>query len=292
MMAAALNLAGAATGTAVALTIGKGIITPSVLQDPNLGVQIIIGGLLAVIIWTVVATYLGLPVSISHGFVAGLIGAGLAIGGGSIVMWGGKVKDVFSAVACAPALGFIGGLVVMTIIMWLFRKKAPDRVRGIFSKLQIASAAFMAYAHGKNDGQMPMGVMMMALVLYTGNAALWDNIPWGIIIAAALSISLGTAFGGWRVIRTLGTRVTKLRPVNGFAAEASAATVIEVASHFGIPVSTTHCISSSIMGVGATRRFSAVRWGVARSIVLAWVFTFPICIGLGWLLARLVGLGF
>jgi len=148
----------------------------------------------------------------------------------------------------------------------------------------------MAYSHGKNDGQMPIGIITMAFVFYTGEAALWDSIPWWVILISALSISMGTAIGGWRVIKTLGMRVTTLRPVHGFAAEASAASVIEVASHLGIPVSTTHCISSAVMGVGSTRRLSAVRWGLAGSIITAWVITFPVCGGLGYLFSWLLGL--
>jgi PiT family inorganic phosphate transporter len=168
-------------------------------------------------------------------------------------------------------------------------------MRVIFSRLQWLTTGFLAYSHGKNDGQMPIGVITMALVIYSGDAGWWDRLslwdPIGryIIIISALAISSGTAIGGWRVIRTLGLRVTSLQPVHGFATQASAATVIEVASNFGIPVSTTHCVSSSIMGVGATRRLSAVRWGVAGNIVTAWILTFPICGGLGYLFARLLG---
>jgi PiT family inorganic phosphate transporter len=283
-MAALLNMAGAATGTAVALTIGKGII-----DTGELGMGILLASLLAVIIWTLFATYLGLPVSLSHGLVAGLVGAGMAVAGSSVIIWSGFGK-VLAAVASAPIMGFLGGLLVMAALLWGLRRRAPARVRGIFSKLQILSAAFLAYAHGKNDGQMPMGVMVMALVVYSGQDEYFDHIPWGIIIGSAVAISLGTAIGGWRVIKTVGTRITKLDPVQGFAANSSAAAVIEVASWLGIPVSTTHCISSSIMGVGATKRLSAVRWGVAGNIVMAWILTFPICAALGWLLGKLFGL--
>ena len=178
----------------------------------------------------------------------------------------------------------------MVALLWLFRKSVPSKVRGFFINLQVLSAAFMAYSHGKNDGQMPIGVITMVLVLYTGQATLWENIPWWIIIISALAISSGTAIGGWRVIRTLGMRVTTLRPVHGFAAQTAAASVIEVASHLGIPVSTTHCISTSVMGVGATRRLSAVRWGVAGNMVAAWIITFPVCAGLGYLFSWLLGL--
>ena len=291
-MAAFCNFAGAATGTAVAMTIGKGIVAPEALTMTT-----VIAGAGAIVIWAVVATRYGMPISLTHGLVAGLVGAGIAISGSEAIVWGVLTK-VISAVGIAPLLGFAGGFLVMVAIMWLFRRSAPDKVRGIFGNLQILSAAFMAYSHGKNDGQMPIGLMTMALVAFYRDTSLWDRLSlfdpntWWIIVVSAASISLGTAIGGWRVIQTLGLRITALRPVHGFAAESAAATVIEVASHFGIPVSTTHCISSSIMGVGATKRLSAVRWGIARSIVLVWILTFPICGILGWLIASLLQIAF
>ncbi|MBE0415911.1 MAG: inorganic phosphate transporter [Dehalococcoidia bacterium] len=277
-MAAILNFAGAATGLAVAMTIGKGIIDPTLL-----GYDIMIAGLVAVIIWGIVATRLGLPVSITHSFIAGLVGAGIAAAGTVAIVWE-TFGRVLSSVAIAPALGFAAGLLLMVALMWILRRTAPLRVEGIFSRLQILSAAFMAYSHGKNDGQMPIGIIAMALMIHTGADF---HIPLLVIALSATAISLGTAFGGWRVIRTVGTRITALRPVHGFAAESTAAAVIEVASALGIPVSTTHCISSSIMGVGATKRLSAVRWGVAGNIILVWLLTFPICGLIGWLLASL-----
>jgi PiT family inorganic phosphate transporter len=285
LLAGVFNFAGAATGIEVARTIGKGIIAEGVFLEFTY--VPLIAALASVIIWTTIATYYGLPVSITHGLVAGLGAAGVAVAGSGAVVWG-VLQRVLTAVVTAPVLGFIGGFVVMVILYWILRKTAPDRIRRLFSKLQILSAAFIAYSHGKNDGQMPIGVITIALVVYSGQTDLWDGIPWWIIGVSALAISSGMAIGGWRVIRTLGLRVTTLRPVHGFAAQASAAAVIEVASHFGIPVSTTHCASSAIMGVGATRRFSAVRWGVAGNIVAAWIFTFPICGGLGYLFAWLL----
>ena len=279
-MAAVLNFVGAATGLAVAVTIGKGIVSPEYLDY-----GMMLAALSAVIIWGGAATRLGLPVSISHSFIAGLIGAGIAAAGSVAVVWDTFYK-VASSVAIAPALGFAGGLFVMVALMWLLRHVAPLKVEGLFSNLQILTAGFMAYSHGKNDGQMPIGIMAMALMIHTGSTEF--NIPFWIIALSAISISLGTAFGGWRVIRTVGVRITALRPVHGFAATGAAAAVVETASAFGIPVSTTHCMSSSIMGVGATKRISAVRWGVARSIVFAWVLTFPICGGIGWLLGSIL----
>jgi len=284
IMAAFFNLAGAATGTAVAKTIGKGILAPEAISY-----QTVVAALAAVIVWTTFATYRGLPVSLTHGFVAAMAAAGIAAAGTGAVAWG-VLGKVASAVVTAPVVGFIGGFAFMVLLLWVFRASIPAKVRNIFGNLQIASSAFMAYSHGKNDGQMPIGIITMAFVFYTGEAALWDSIPWWVILISALSISMGTAIGGWRVIKTLGMRVTTLRPVHGFAAEASAASVIEVASHLGIPVSTTHCISSAVMGVGSTRRLSAVRWGLAGSIITAWVITFPVCGGLGYLFSWLLGL--
>ena len=282
ILAAISNLIGAATGLAVARTIGKGILAPEVISYLT-----VMAALASVIIWGTVATYLGLPVSISHGFVSALAAAGMAIAGSGAVVWD-VIQRIMSAVAIAPVLGFIGGFILMVIIVWVCRHRAPTKMRVIFSRMQWLTTAFLAYSHGKNDGQMPIGVITMALVIYTGNSSLWDNIPGWVVIVSALAISSGTTVGGWRVIKTLGCRATSLQPVHGFASAFSAAMVIEGASLLGIPVSTTHCASGSIMGVGATRRLSAVRWGVAGNIVVAWILTFPICGGLGYLCALLM----
>ena len=283
ILAAIFNMAGAATGTAVAQTIGKGILIPEAISY-----QTVIAALVSVIVWGSVATYFGLPVSITHSYIAGMVGAGIAVVGTGAVMWG-TFQRVLSSVVAAPTLGFIGGFVLMVGLLWLFRRSLPSRMRVIFSRLQWLTTAFLAYSHGKNDGQMPIGVITMAMVIYTGQAELWENIPWWIIILSALAISSGTAVGGWRVIKTLGLRITALTPVQGFISDFSAATVIEGASYLGIPVSTTHSASSAIMGVGATQRLSAVRWGIARNMVAAWIVTFPICGGLGYLVASLLG---
>ena len=296
IMAAVMDLAGAATGTAVAITFGKGILTQEVIAE--FSYLPVIASLASVIIWAVTATLMGLPVSISHGFVAGLAAAGMALAGPSAVLWGwsSKFASTLMAVVTAPAIGFASGFILMVILSWVFRRSAPDRTRMLFSRLQWFSSAFVAYSHGKNDGQMPIGVITLALVIYTGKPELWEQLPygslWWVVVLSAASISLGTAFGGWRVIKTMGTKITTLRPIHGFAAQASAAAVIEMASHFGIPVSTTHCTASSIMGVGATRRLSAVRWGVAGNIVTAWILTFPICGSLGYLFACILKLAF
>jgi len=284
MLAACFNFVGAATGLEVAKTIGKGILVPEAISYLT-----VIAALAAVIVWGGVASYLGLPVSITHSFITGLAAAGAATVGIGAIQWN-VMGRVLSSVAAAPVLGFIGGFVLMVILFWVFRQSAPARMRVIFSRLQWITTAFLAYSHGKNDGQMPIGVITMALVIYTGQAGLWDGVPFWVIGLSALAISSGMAFGGWRVIKTVGLKVTALQPVHGFAANLSAAGVIELASHFGIPVSTTHCASTAIMGVGSTRRFSAVRWGVAGNIALAWILTFPICAVLGYLFAWLLGM--
>lgn len=277
IMAACFNFLGAATGIAVAMTIGKGIIDPE-----DLTMSILLAGTGAIIIWAIVATRYGMPISLTHGLVAGLVGAGIATCGSGAIIWGVLIK-IISAVAIAPLLGLVAGFWVMVAIMWIFRKAAPERMRGVFGNLQVLSAAFLAYSHGKNDGQMPIALICMALMTYYGSGEF--QIPFWVVVVSAASISLGTFIGGRRVIETLGLKMTTLRPAQGFAANAAAATVIEIASRLGIPVSTTHCISAAIMGVGATRRLSAVRWGIAGNIVLTWILTFPICGILGWLIA-------
>jgi len=285
ILAACFSLIGAATGLEVARTIGKGILAEQVISEFQY--LPVIAALAAVIVWGTVATRLGLPVSITHSFVAGLAAAGIALAGSQAVVWN-VMQRVGASVVIAPVLGFIGGVLLMIILLWLLRRNAPAGVRTVFSRLQWLTTAFLAYSHGKNDGQMPIGVMTLALVIHTGQSNLWESVPWWVIALSSLAISSGTAMGGWRVVKTVGMRVTALGPVRGFAAQASAASVIEAASQLGIPVSTTHSVSSAVMGVGATRRFSAVRWGVAGNIIVAWILTFPICGGLGYFFAWLL----
>ena len=290
IVAVIANFAGAATGTAVAHTIGKGIIVQDVISYST-----VIAALASIIVWGTLATKAGLPISIHHGFIAGLAAAGMAVAGNAAVVWS-VMQRVLAAVIIAPSLGFAGGFVIMLGIYWVFQHSAPDRMRRIFSRAQFLSTAFMAYSHGKNDGQMPIGVITMALVIYHNDTSIWDRLSllnsdlWWVIVISALAISSGMAMGGWRVIKTVGMRMTSLRPVHGFATHFAAATIIETASHFGIPVSTTHCVSTSVMGVGATRRFSAVRWGIAGNIVAAWILTFPICGVLGYVFTLLLKL--
>ncbi len=284
IMAGILNLVGALAGTAVAETIASGIV------DPNLvTLETIAAAVLGATLWALGAQYYGLPSSESHALVAGLIGAGFAAGGADALIGEGPRKALIGLVA-SPVGGFFVALLIMVLIYRLFARVRPTVVRRVFGKAQIVSAAFMAFSHGTNDAQKTMGVIALTLYLSENpGAPAPDNFPidtW-VIVSAALVMGLGTMLGGWRVIRTIGLRLTKLEPVHGFAAETGAALVITGASRFGIPVSTTHAIGSSIMGVGATQRLSAVRWGVAGQVVMAWILTWPSCMVLGYVLEKI-----
>jgi PiT family inorganic phosphate transporter len=281
LMAAVLNVAGAVvTGTAVASTIGTGIVRPEVISLP-----VVIAATLTVVVWSTVAWFYGIPTSETHELVAGLAGAGLATAGPSVLLWEGWRK-VLLGLGFSTFLGFSLGMIVMTSLYWILRRTSLSSIRGVFSRLQMFSAAFMAFSHGSNDGQKFMGVFTLALVL--GGKMAHFAVPVWVMLLCGTVMGIGTALGGWRIMRTVGFKITKLEPVNGFAAESSGAFAILLASHFGIPLSTTHCIGTSIMGVGATRRLSAVHWGIARNIVVTWIITFPICGALGWLIASLL----
>jgi len=285
LMAAVLNVVGAVvTGTAVASTIGTGIVKPEVIN-----LSVVIAASLTVVIWSVVTWFYGIPTSESHELVAGLTGAGLAVAGPSVLLWEGWQK-VLIGLGFSTILGFSLGAVIMTSLYWILRRTSPSFVRSVFSRLEIVSAAFLAFSHGSNDGQKFMGAFALALVL--GGKMAHFAVPLWIMLLCGAVMGIGTAFGGWRIIRTVGFKITKLESVHGFAATSSGAIAILLASRFGIPLSTTHCISTSIMGVGATKRFSAVRWGVARSIVLTWIITFPVCAALGWIIASLLKIAF
>ncbi len=275
LMAAVLNIVGAiVTGTAVAATIGKGIVSPDVI-----GLPVVAGAMLSIIVWSTVAWRWGIPTSESHELVAGLTGAGLAAAGPSVLLWEGWQK-VILGLAFSTLLGFAISIALMTILYWVLRRTRPATVSKYFSRLQILSAAFMAFSHGSNDGQKFMGVFSLVLLL----SGIMDTftVPIWIMLVCGAVMGIGTATGGWRIIHTMGFKLTRLEPVHGFAAETSAAASIMLASSLGIPLSTTHTINISIMGVGATKRFSAVRWGVAGNIVAAWILTFPICGVLGY----------
>ena len=284
IMGSTMELLGALTGTAVAETIGKGIVRPELVDQSTA-----MGGILAAVLGVQGATRFGIPVSVSHSLIAGIVGAGIASAGTEAVVAGGLVKVVI-ALAASPFVGFFGGLLLMHILFWGFRRSTPSFVNGLFGRIQVFSAAWMAYAHGKNDGQNAAGIITFALAIHYGWSSEDLVVPLWVLLASALSISAGLAIGGWRVIQTLGMRVTKLTPVHGFAAQTGAAAVIETASTMGLPVSTTHTITSTVMGVGATERLSAVRWGVTRRILVSWILSYPVCFVLGWVLTKLLNL--
>ena len=270
-------MAGLGLGSLVAKTIGKGIIDPSLMTQYS-----VMAAIAASVAWVFLATRLGLPVSVSHSLVAAVVGAGVAVAG-----WGGLngsiVVKILLALALSPLFGFIGGFALMVALFWLLRRRSPRMINVWGRRMQVLAAAFLSFSHGRNDGQNAVGIIALAWAVYYGQQI--EEIEVWMVAVSAAFIGLGTAFGGWQVIRTLGMRVTRLEPINGFAANVTAASVIEAASQIGLPVSTTHTATSSIMGVGATRRFSAVRWGVTRSIALAWLVTYPFCLALGWLLS-------
>lgn len=285
LMAAALNMAGVLlSGTAVAATIGKGIIDPKAVDLVTVG-----GAMFAIVVWSTVAARWGIPTSESHALVAGLAGAGLATAGPGVLLLAGW-KKVGMGLMFSTFLGFAGGLLIMGLVYHLSRKAAPSRARPVFRWLQVCSSAFMAYSHGSNDGQKFMGAFTLALVV--GGVLPTFHIPLWVILLCGLVMALGTLTGGWEIMKTMGMKITKLETHQGFAAEMAAASTIEVASQFGIPLSTTHTISTSIIGVGAARRLSAVRWGVAAQIVIAWVLTFPVCGAIAWVTVKAVRMFF
>ena len=249
--------------------------------------------LISAISWNLFTWWLAIPSSSSHALIFSIVGAGIASAGIEAIEIGGITKTL-QGIVFSPVLGFLVALLLLMALLWIFARSRPLRVTRIFGRLQIVSAAYMAFSHGSNDAQKTMGVMTMALASYHGWTGEEWQVPLWVILASAAAMGLGTAMGGWRIVRTMGLRVVELRPIDGFAAETAAATVIEVASRLGIPVSTTHVISSAILGVGATRSLSAVRWGIAGRIVSAWVITIPACIVLAWIvysaLHRLTGL--
>lgn len=312
MMAAVCNLIGAFFGTAVAKTIGADIVKIEAITMPT-----VFAALIGAIIWGLLTWWLGLPSSSSHALIGGLCGAALATTNGnwSVLKWStttikatgvsheGLWPKVVIPMVTSPMAGFVIGMLIMLLLMALLKRMRPYLIQKIFGKAQLVSAAWMGLSHGGNDAQKTMGII--ALALFTGtNSGSFDHLPaflhflrtpkfaidnW-VIVICALTMAAGTAAGGWRIIRTMGHKMVRLQPVHGFAAETSAGIVIHIATTMGIPVSTTHVISTSIMGVGATKRLSAVKWGVVHRIVWAWVFTLPATALLGWATVKLLTL--
>jgi len=283
LWAATFNFAAVFIGsTAVAKAVSSGFVSPSVVT-PN----VICAALLGAIVWNIITWYFGIPSSSSHAIIGGFAGAAVARAGFGALVWGRKWIETLSAIAISPLLGMLTGFVLMVIVYNVFRRATPRRIDKLFRPGQLVSSALLSVAHGTNDAQKTIGIIVALLVAskakFAGETGLLSNlhvdsmetIPAWVKIGAFTAISVGTLFGGWRIVHTMGSRITKLRPVNGFCAETSAAIVILTASNLGIPVSTTHTITGTIVGVGATNRLSAVRWGVARRILWAWVLTIP-----------------
>jgi len=255
-------------GVHVATTIGKGVVDPAAMTN-----LVVVAALAGAIVWDLITWYYGLPVSSSHALIGGLVGAALAAAGARVLVWSG-IQKIVIFIVLSPVVGMLLGFLFMVAVMWIARNATPMRVDRVFRRLQLVSAALYSLGHGTNDAQKTMGVI--AVLLFT-NGLLGPTfyVPRWVILAAHAAIAAGTLAGGWRIVKTMGMRITKLQPVGGFCAEAAAAISLLGASFSGIPVSTTHTISGAIMGVGATRRLSAVRWGVATRILWAWILTIP-----------------
>jgi inorganic phosphate transporter, PiT family len=271
-----------AGGVAVAKTVGGGMIQQSIV-DPN----VIFAALLGAVVWNMVTWYYGIPSSSSHALIGGYAGAAVSKAGFSAILWGKKWIETLEFIVLAPVIGFVAGFALMVACFWTFKRMSGSRADRVFRPAQLLSSAALSYSHGGNDAQKTMGIILGLLVAsksyFVGQTG-WmhglyvedfTTIPRWVEIGAYSAISLGTLMGGWRIVHTMGSRITKLRPIGGFAAETGGSIAIQIATHLGIPVSTTHTITGSIVGVGATTRFSAVRWGIAGRIVWAWVLTIP-----------------
>ena len=287
LMAASFNFIGAFAGTAVAKTIGAGLVDEQTTTQ-----AVIVAALLGAIAWNLFTWYLGLPSSSSHALIGGLLGATIVAAGVGALKIDGIVSKVLVPMVTSPFLGFTVAFALMLALYWLFRNAKRKPMARIFRRLQVISAGYMAFAHGSNDAQKTMGIITLAL--FAAGVIPTIEVPTWVIIVSATALSLGTAVGGWRIMRTMGSRVVELEPVHGFAAETTAATILLGTAHLGMPVSTTHVISSAIMGVGSARGPKGVRWGVARRILLAWIITIPaagIVAALAWGVLHLFGLG-
>lgn len=267
---AVLNVLGAFAGTHVAKTIGSGVVDVTIVSQLT-----ILSALLGAILWNLLTWYMGIPSSSSHALIGGLMGAAWSKAGLSAIHGKETVEKIIAPMLTSPAIGFFVGIFSMVGLYWLAYRQIPAKIHRVFRKCQLVSAGFLAFAHGSNDAQKTMGIITLALFTY-GAIPSVEVPPW-VIVICALCMGAGSMAGGWRIIHTLGNKIIKLEPIQGFAAEASASSIILTASHFGIPISTTHVISTSIMGVGSTKGFSAVKWGLVGTIVQAWFLTIPMC---------------
>ena len=272
--AALLNFAGAFLSLKVAATVGSGIVDPTAVT-----LRVVLAGLLGAIAWNLLTWRLGLPSSSSHALIGGVVGSAVAAAGFGVVQWHGLWEKVALPALFSPLLALPVAAVLMLVLLWIVRRRAPGKVNRVFRRLQLVSAGFVSLTHGTNDAQKTMGVIALALV--AANPGQSFHVPYWVIISAAVAMAAGTYFGGWRIVRTLGQRVAKLEPPQGFAAETTSATLLWLTAHYGFPVSTTHVVSSSVLGAGATSRFSAVRWGIASNIVVAWLVTLPAAAAVG-----------
>ncbi len=286
LMATVFNFAGAFAGTAVARTVGAGLV-----DEQTTSQVVVAAALIGAIVWNLITWWLGLPSSSSHALIGGLIGATVVGAGAGALKVDGIVNKVLVPLISSPLVGFAGAFVLMIALTWIFRHAARKPLGAAFRRLQVFSAGYMAFAHGSNDAQKTMGIITLAL--FSAGVIPTVEVPAWVIVIAASAISLGTAIGGWRIMHTMGQRVVQLEPIHGFAAETTAATVLLTTAHLGMPVSTTHVISSAIMGVGASRGVRGVRWGVARRILVAWVLTIPAAAIVGaltWVLLDGIGI--
>jgi PiT family inorganic phosphate transporter len=268
LMAAAFNFIGAFAGTAVAKTIGSGLVDETTTTQ-----TVVMAALIGAIAWNLITWYFGIPSSSSHALIGGLLGATVIAAGVGALKVDGIVNKVLIPMVSSPLIGFLVAFGLMLALYWIFRNARRKPMARIFRRLQVISAGYMAFSHGSNDAQKTMGIITLAL--FSAGAIETIDVPTWVIVVSATALSLGTAVGGWRIMRTMGHRVVELEPVHGFAAETTAASVLIGTAHLGMPVSTTHVISSAIMGVGSARGPKGVRWGVARRILLAWVITIP-----------------
>lgn len=277
LMAGALNFVGAFISEGVAKTMGSGLVAPQMVSDQT----VILAALIGALAWNLITWWLGLPSSSSHAMVGGLVGAGLYAAGSAGVLWGGVIKKVVIPGLVSPILGLTFGFGVMVAFLWIFRRSVPSKINRVFRRAQLFSCGYLALTHGMNDAQKAMGIITLALMTAGFQDPNEFHVPFWVKFSCAFAIALGTSAGGWRIIKTLGGKMVKLAPINGFAAEMTSSAILSSTALLGMPVSTTHVISSSIMGVGATKRLSAVRWGVAGNILIAWVFTLPASAAMG-----------
>jgi inorganic phosphate transporter, PiT family len=272
--AAILNFAGAFVSFEVAATVAKGIVSPE-----GITLEVLLAGLVGAITWNLLTWYLGLPSSSSHALIGGIAGSAIAAAGFDVVQWHGLVEKVLIPSLLAPLFGVFGAAAIMFLLVWIIRRRAPGLVNRVFRRLQLVSGGFVAFTHGTNDAQKTMGIMALALVAAGDLDPDFSRPPLWVIVSAALAMAAGTYAGGWRIIKTLGQRIAKLDPPQGFAAQTATAAILFTTAHYGFPVSTTHTVSGSVLGAGAARSLRAVRWGVAGNILLAWLMTIP-CAGL------------